>query len=93
MNDSKTRELLDKLENMEKIPQQFMHELQIAVQRADGLKTYNEILISKNEALHLAFEKLMETHQELRQKMGFDNTSNQMTYDIFNESGVLDFKE
>lgn len=93
MNDLKTRELLDKLENMEKIPQQFMNELFNAVRESDRLKEENVLLSKKNRSLQVAFEKLMEKHQELREKIGFDNTTNELTYELFDDAGLLELDE
>jgi hypothetical protein len=35
----------------------------------------------------------MELHQEIRVKMGWDDTTNDMTYDLYEDSGVLDCEE
>ena len=93
MNDGKIKELLDKFENMEKIPQQFMNELFRAVRESDALKEENVLLTQKNRGLQVAFEKLMERHQELREKLGFDNTTNDLTYELFDDAGLLELDE
>lgn len=93
MNDGKIRDILDKFENMEKIPQSFMNELAEAIRQSDGLKSENAMLRKKNKALQIAFEKLMELHQEWRVKTGGDDTTNEMTYNIYDQSGVLDCEE
>jgi hypothetical protein len=92
MNDLTTEEV-SKLKNMQKIPQSFMNELERAVRESDGLKAENTMLTKKNGALQVAFEKLMEMHQEIRIKMGWDDTTNELWYDLYNDSGVLDFEE
>ena len=89
MNDLTTEEV-SKLQTMQKIPQSFMNELERAVRESDGLKAENTMLRKKNRALQVAFEKLMELHQEIRVKMGWDDTTNDMTYDLYEDSGVLD---
>ena len=89
MNDLTTEEI-SKLQTMEKIPQSFMNELERAVRESDGLKAENTRLRKKSRALQVAFEKLMELHQEIRVKMGWDDTTNDMTYDLYEDSGVLD---
>lgn len=93
MNDGKIRVILDKFENMEKIPQSFMNELAEAIRQSDGLKSENEMLIKKNRALQCAFEYLMELHQELRVKTGGYDSSSEMTYHIYEEFKVLDLEE
>jgi len=92
MNDLTTEEV-SKLKNMQKIPQSFMNELERAVRESDGLKAENTMLTKKNRALQVAFEKLMEMHQEIRIKMGWDDTTNELSYDLYNDSGVLDCEE
>ena len=92
MNDLTTEEV-SKLQTMEKIPQSFMNELERAVRESDGLKAENTRLRKKSRALQVAFEKLMELHQEIRVKMGWDDTTNDMTYDLYEDSGVLDCEE
>lgn len=93
MNDLTTEELFNKFEIMEKIPQSFMNELTRAVRENDGLHSENTMLRKKNRALQIAFEKLMELHQEVRVKMGWDDTTSEMTYNLYDESGVLDCEE
>lgn len=93
MNDGKIKELLDKFENMEKIPQQFMNELFNAVRESDRLKEENVLLVKKNRGLQVAFERLMEKHQELREKLGFDNSTNDLTYELFDDAGLLELDE
>ena len=93
MNDGKIKELLDKFENMEKIPQHFMNELFRAVRESDALKEENVLLTQKNRGLQVAFEKLMERHQELREKLGFDNTTNDLTYELFDDAGLMELNE
>ena len=92
MNDLTTEEV-SKLQIMQKIPQSFMNELERAVRESDGLKAENTRLRKKSRALQVAFEKLMELHQEIRVKMGWDDTTNDMTYDLYEDSGVLDCEE
>lgn len=93
MNDGRVRDILDKFENMEKIPQSFMNELAEAVRQSDGLKSENVMLRKKNRALQCAFEYLMELHQELRVKTGGHDSSSEMTYNIYEQFGALDYEE
>ena len=85
--------MLDKFENMEKIPQSFMNELAEAVRQSDGLKSENTMLRKKNRGLQCAFEYLMQLHQELIVKTGGQNTSTEMTHNIYDQFELLDNQE
>ena len=94
MNDGKTKEILDKFENhMEKLPAHFVKELQEAIELNDSLGSKLQLFEKKNMALALAFDNLMELHQELREKIGFDRNTDEMKYDLYQDAGVLELEE
>jgi len=94
MNDGKTKEILDKFENnMEQLPAHFIKELQEAIELNDSLGSKLQLFEKKNMALALAFDNLMELHQELREKIGFDRNTDEMKYDLYQDAGVLELEE
>jgi hypothetical protein len=90
MNEGVLREVLDKFEHMEKVPQSIMNELARAIQRADELKEEKAILIDRNIKLCQALDKMMSLYSELRERCGLDGDLSDLKYDIYSELGLMD---
>ena len=59
MNEGVLKEILDKFENMDKIPQSIMNELARAIQRADESKEEMLIAQDRNRKLCKALDRLL----------------------------------
>jgi hypothetical protein len=90
MNEGVLKEIFDKFENMEQIPQSIMNELARAIERKDIAVQEYILMQRKIQGVYKSFEHLMSLHQELREKSGLDNNADALTYDIFERYGILD---
>jgi rRNA maturation endonuclease Nob1 len=90
MNGGKIRDILDKFENMENVPESILRELAKAIQDADSSKQMLVELQEKNHNLQNAFELLLQMHCELKEKCGLDSNPLEVQYDIFSRTNLLD---
>lgn len=90
MNEGVLKEILDKFEHMEKVPQSIMNELARAIQQADELKQERSILMDRNEKLCKALDKIMSLYSELKERCGLDGDLSDLKYDIYSELGLMD---
>lgn len=90
MNDGKVRQLLDKFEFMENVPESILRELARAIQEVDMHKENAVHFQRRCSDLYVAFELLLDLHCELREKSGFDANKHDIQYDIFSKTNLLD---
>jgi len=90
MNGGVLKEIFDKFEDMEQIPQSIMNELAKAIERKDIAVQEYVLMERRIQGINKAFNHLMELHQELREKSGLNNNTDELTYDILERYGVLD---
>lgn len=90
MNEGIIKDLFDKFEGMENVPASIMNELARAIAKRDAIQHEHDRYVDKFQKMQYAFEKLMELHQELREKSGFDNNSDELTYEIFEQCRLFD---
>jgi len=90
MNDGKIRDILDKFENMENVPESILRELARAIQETDSCKEQIVYLQERNHNLQNAFELLLQLHCELKEKCGLDSNPIEVQYDIFSRTNLLD---
>ena len=89
MNAGIIKDLFDKFEDMENIPASIMNELARAIEARKKAEQQYANFQYRSRQMQIAFEKLMELHQELREKSGFDNNTDELTYDLFEQCGLF----
>lgn len=90
MNEGVLKEILDKFEHMDKVPQSIMNELARAIQEMDNAKTELKLAEVRNMKLCKALDKILGLYSELKERSGLDGDLSELKYDLYDELGLLD---
>ena len=90
MNEGVLKEILDKFENMDKIPQSILNELARAIQEMDKAKIELKLSEDRNMKLCKALDRLLGLHSELKERCGLEPDLSDLKYDIYSDLGLLD---
>jgi len=90
MNEGVLKEILDKFEDMDKVPQSILNEIARAIQEMDKAKTELKLAEDRNMKLCKALDRLLGLYSELKERCGLESDLSDLKYDIYSDLGLLD---